>query len=328
METILVTGGAGFIGSHTCDKLLSQGYKVICVDNLNTYYDPKVKKRNISHNLKNKNFKFFKVDIAHYNNLAKIFAKNKIDKVVHIAARAGVRPSIENPHIYESVNIKGTLNLLDLSTKFHIENFVFASSSSVYGVNHKVPFSETDVVDDQVSPYAVTKRSGELFCHTYHKLYGLNVTALRFFTVYGPRGRPDMAPYKFSARIDKGLTIQMYGDGSSARDYTYIGDIVEGVVAAVKKPLGYEIINLGNSTPIKLKKFIATIEKVVGKKAIIEQQEIPLGDVPVTYANINKAKKLLGYNPKVSLEDGMKKFFEWYKDVKNNGNGRRRFHWK
>ncbi|MBC8500873.1 MAG: SDR family NAD(P)-dependent oxidoreductase [Nanoarchaeota archaeon] len=314
MRTILVTGGAGFIGSHVCDKLLSEGERIICVDNLNAYYDPKFKRKNITHNLRNKSFKFYKVDITHYNELFKIFSKHKIDSVVHLAARAGVRPSIKNPHIYESVNIKGTLNLLDLSRHFKIKNFVFGSSSSVYGVNRKVPFSESDRVIKQVSPYAVTKRAGELFCNNYHYLYNLNTVALRFFTVYGPRGRPDMAPYKFTARIYHGLPIQMYGDGSSARDYTYVGDIVEGVLSALNKEFGFEIINLGDSKPVKLKRFIEVVEDAVGRKAIIEQKEMPQGDVPITYADISKAKRLLGYKPKIKIEEGIKMFVEWYKN--------------
>jgi len=316
MKSVLLTGAAGFIGSHIADKLLTEGYKVLAIDSLNHYYDPKIKKNNIKHNLRNKNYTFVKLDIKDFHKLAKLFKKNGFDTVIHIAARAGVRPSLKNPHLYESVNIKGTLNLLDLSVKKGIKNFVFASSSSVYGANKKVPFKETDAVDEQVSPYAVTKRSGELFCNNYHKLYGLNTTCLRFFTVYGPRGRPDMAPFKFTHRISKGIPIDQYGDGTTARDYTYVGDIVQGIYEAVKKPLGFEIINLGNSTPIKLKEFITTIEKAVGKKAIINIKPMPLGDVPITYADISKAKKLLNYNPKTSLEAGMKKYVKWYNENK------------
>lgn len=314
MDTILVTGGAGFIGSHVCDKLLSEGKKVICVDSLNTYYNPEYKKQNISHNQKNKDFKFYKVDIKHYNNLKKIFSKNKIEAVIHLAARAGVRPSIEDPHIYEAVNIKGTLNLLDLCREHKIKKFIFGSSSSVYGANKKVPFSEEDRVDEQISPYAVTKRAGELFCNNYHKLYGLDIACLRFFTVYGPRGRPDMAAYKFTKRIWEGTPIEMYGDGTTARDYTYVGDIVQGVYAALKKIQGFEIINLGDSQPVKLKDFISIIERAIGKKAMIDQKPIPKGDVPITYADISKAEKLLNYKPKIKIEEGMEIFAEWYKN--------------
>lgn len=310
---ILVTGGAGFIGSHVCDRLLAQGKKVICVDNLNTYYDPKTKKKNLSYSLKHKNFKLYKLDITHYNQLTKIFAKHKITAIIHLAARAGVRPSISNPHIYESVNIKGTLNLLDLANKFGVKKFIFGSSSSIYGANKKVPFSETDSVNNQISPYAVTKRAGELFCKTYHELYGINMTVLRFFTVYGPRGRPEMAPYRFVDKIHRGLPIDMYGDGSSARDYTYVSDIVDGIIVALKKDFKFEIINLGDSRIIKLKSFIELIERIVGKQAKIIYKDMPDGDVPITYADISKAKKLLGYKPQVNIEDGMKKFYDWYK---------------
>jgi len=314
MRTILVTGGAGFIGSHVCDRLLSEGDNVICVDNMNSYYDPRFKSKNIAHNLKNKSFKFIKLDVTHYHQLSKIFSKYRIDSVVHLAARAGVRPSIQNPHIYEVVNIKGTLNLLDLARHSKLRNFIFGSSSSIYGVNEKVPFCETDPVDNQVSPYAVTKRAGELFCNNYHKLYGLNVTALRFFTVYGPRGRPDMAPYLFTEGIYKGKTIKQYGDGSSERDYTYVGDIVNGIFSSINKEFGFEIINLGNSETVQLKRFIQIIENKVGKKAIIEIKDMPKGDVPKTYADISKAKKLLGYKPKIKIEEGIKRFVEWYKN--------------
>ncbi len=313
MSEILVTGGAGFIGSHVCDKLLVDGNHVVCVDNLNEYYSSEIKKENIAHNIGNKRFTFYKVDITNYGKMRSIFEKHRFDVVIHLAARAGVRPSLVNPHIYQEVNVKGTLNLLELSKRFNVQNFVFGSSSSVYGVNRKIPFLESDDVSNQVSPYAVTKRAGELFCNNYHKLYGMNITCLRFFTVFGPRGRPDMAPYKFTHSIYNGLPVDMYGDGTSARDYTYVGDIVEGIIYAAKKPLGFEIINLGNSKPIQLKNFISVIESVVGKKALINRKEMPPGDVPITYADISKAKRLIGYNPKMGFEEGMRKFFEWYK---------------
>ncbi|MFH1770969.1 MAG: GDP-mannose 4,6-dehydratase [archaeon] len=313
MTTFLVTGGAGFIGSHLCDTLLLKKHKVICVDNFNDYYNPKWKKENIKHNLKNKNFFLYKADTTDYKKLAKIFESHKIDKIVHLAASAGVRFSLKNPFVYVQTNIKGTLNLLELARIFKIKNFVFGSSSSVYGANKKIPFSESDQVENQYSPYASTKRMGEILCKTYHNIYGLNIICLRFFTVYGPRGRPDMAPYKFTSRVIRGNPIDMFGDGSSARDYTYVGDIVAGVISSANVD-GFEIVNLGDSRPIKLRDFISIIEAAVGKKAIINQKEMPPEDVPITYADISKAKKLLGYKPKIKIEEGILRFVEWYKN--------------
>lgn len=309
---ILVTGGAGFIGSHVCDALLAKGHSVICIDNFNDYYSPKTKEDNIGQNLDNLNFKLYRKDITYIDEMREIFQKESFDKVVHIAARAGVRPSIKDPLLYEETNIKGTLNLLELCKDFGIKHFIFASSSSVYGKNKKVPFSESDNVDKPISPYAATKKAGELMCYTYHHLYGINITCLRFFTVYGPRGRPDMAPYKFTKLIDEGKPIERYGDGTSKRDYTYIKDIVSGVLAAVDKEFGYEIINLGNSQTVMLNDFISVIEKCLGKKAEIIEKPMPAGDVPVTYADISKAKKILGYNPTTSIDEGIKEFIDWY----------------
>ena len=312
-EIILVTGGAGFIGSYVCDRLLERGYGVICIDNLNLYYSSERKIKNIEHNFGNINFKFFVMDIKNKDNIEQIFQKNKIHKIIHLAARAGVRPSIEKPLLYGDTNVGGTLNLLELARKYNVKNFVFASSSSVYGKNKKIPFSEEDNVDFPISPYAASKKACELFCYTYSHLYGLNVTCLRFFTVYGPRGRPDMAPFLFTKLISEGKSIKMFGDGNTKRDYTYISDVVDGIISALNKNLRFEIINLGNNKPVSLKEFISIIEKVLGKKAKIKKEKIPEGDVPLTFADIEKAKKLLDYNPKVSIEEGMKKFIEWYK---------------
>ncbi|MBU0471862.1 MAG: SDR family NAD(P)-dependent oxidoreductase [Nanoarchaeota archaeon] len=317
METVLVTGGAGFIGSHVCDRLLLEGQRVVCIDNLNDYYNPNIKKKNVKHNLRNKNFIFYKLDILNFKKLDKLFSKYNFDKVVHLAARAGVRASINNPFIYEETNVRGTLNLLELARKYDVKNFVFGSSSSVYGANKKTPFSESDEVNEQVSPYAVTKRAGELLCSNYHNLYNLNITCLRFFTVYGPRGRPDMAPLKFTHRIFNKLPIDMYGDGTSARDYTYISDIVDGIVFALNKNLSFEIINLGDSNPITLKDFISIIEKSVDRKAVIRKEPMPKGDVLITYADIRKAKRLLGYKPKIKISEGIRRLIEWYKDERN-----------
>jgi UDP-glucuronate 4-epimerase len=331
--SILVTGGAGFIGSHLVKKLLKQNKKVICVDDFNSYYNPGYKRENIQEFLGNKNLvsskierlKLYKQDICDLEGLDKIFKENKIDTIVHLAARAGVRPSIENPLLYYQVNVMGTVNLLEMAKKYNVKNFVFASSSSVYGNNEKIPFSEDDRVDNPISPYAASKKSGELICHTYYDLYDINIACLRFFTVYGPKGRPDMAPYKFTELISRGEEIQMYGDGSTFRDYTYVDDIVSGVLASVeyiKKNnqvsssdggSRYEIFNLGNSKIVELKYLIETIEKEVGKKAKIKKMPIQAGDVDKTYADLSKSCKFLGYEPKINIEEGIKRFVKWYK---------------
>ncbi len=309
---VLVTGGAGFIGSHTIGALLKKGYYVVCIDNFNDYYNPQIKRRNIKAYLKHSNFKLYKEDITHYDAVKRIFNKEKIDKICHLAARAGVRASIENPFLYERVNVLGTLNLLEMAKIYKIKNFILASSSSVYGNKNKVPFSEKDSINEPISPYAATKRSAELLTYTYHHLYDLHCTCLRFFTVYGPSGRPDMAPFLFVDSIYKDKKIKKFGDGSTKRDYTYIDDIVSGIISAIETDLGYEIINLGNNKPVDLNYFISLIEKLLHKKAIVETFPKQPGDVDVTYANIEKAKKLLKYHPKTSIEEGMKKFIEYY----------------
>ncbi len=308
---ILLTGGAGFIGSHLCGKLLDEGYDVIVVDNFDDFYDPKEKRKNISNFHKKKNFKLVKGDIRNNFLLDKIF-RNKIDKVVHLAAKAGVRYSIKYPQEYMEVNVLGTLNLLELTKKYSVSDFVFASSSSVYGERSKVPFKETDRVDRPISPYAASKVSAEQVCYTYHHLYDIPIKCLRLFTVYGPRQRPDLAIRKFIKAIEGGNKIDVYGDGSSERDYTYIDDIVEGILRAIKTKMSFEIINLGNSQPIKLKNLIALIEKLLGKKAKINRLPPQPGDVSRTYADIAKADKLLGWRPKVKIEDGLAMMIEWY----------------
>jgi len=310
---ILVTGCAGFIGSHVAEELLKRGDSVVGVDNINDYYDVKFKKQNLEILKKYPGFVFYKEDICDYGALKKIFEKEKPDKIVHLAARAGVRPSIEKPLLYEEVNVKGTLNLLGLAKDCKVKSFVFASSSSVYGNQKKIPFSETDNVDNPISPYAATKKAGELLCHTYHHLYSMKIACLRFFTVYGPRGRPDMAPYLFVQGVMGGTPITKYGDGKSKRDYTFIADIVKGVIAAVDKELEFEIINLGNNKPVELNEFISIVEKLTGKKAVINSMPMQPGDVNITYADIRKAKKLLGYKPETGFEAGMQIFVEWYK---------------
>lgn len=314
MENLLITGGAGFIGSNFIRFLFKNSFpcKVICVDNFNNYYHPAIKRKNIEEFRGRKDFTLYINDITDYEAMAKIFSRHDINAVVHLAARAGVRPSIKDPLLYEKVNVTGTLNLLELARLNQIKKFIFASSSSVYGNNKKIPFSEKDNVDFPISPYAATKKSGELTCHTYHALYGIDCFCLRFFTVYGPSQRPEMAIHKFVRRIDQGKEIEMYGDGSSSRDYTYIDDITVAVAACLKKVKGYEIINLGNSNPIKLSELIGLIEKSLEKKAKIVKKEMQPGDVERTYADIEKAKKLLGYNPKTKIEQGIKKFVNWY----------------
>ena len=316
METTLVTGGAGFIGSHVCDALLSIGGRVICVDDFNDYYNPKIKEKNIFEASKNHNLILYRIDITDKEKLKDVFEKNKIDKIVHLAARAGVRASFENPTIYEKVNVEGTRNLLNLAYKFKIKNFIFGSSSSVYGTNEKVPFSEDDPTQNIISHYAKTKKRAEELCKEYNNMYGMHITCLRFFTVYGPRGRPDMAPYKFTKLILEDKPIQVYGDGKSKRDYTYVRDIVDGILSALKKDFDFEVINLGNSNAVELKYFISLIEREVMKKAKINYLPTQKGDVPVTYADISKAIKLLDYDPKVKIGEGIRLFVEWYKNEK------------
>ncbi|MBU1118692.1 GDP-mannose 4,6-dehydratase [Patescibacteria group bacterium] len=309
---VLVTGVAGFIGSHVAGNLLERGDTVVGVDNFCDYYDPQIKKRNIRELESNERFTLYQEDVEDYLHIKLIFEEEKPDKVVHLAARAGVRASIEDPLTYSHVNNIGTSTLLEMSRVFDVQNFVFASSSSVYGNNTKVPFSEKDSVDFPISPYAATKKAGELLCHVYSHLHNLPCTCLRFFTVYGPKGRPDMAPYKFVKVVSEGTELTKFGDGTTSRDYTYIDDIVDGVVSAVDANLQYEIINLGNSQTVTLNQFIDVVERLIDKQAHIVQMPIPPGDVERTYADISRAKELLGYNPITKFEDGMEKFVEWY----------------
>lgn len=309
---ILVTGGAGFIGSHLCDKLIERGENVICLDNFDSYYDPNIKRKNIQHNLGKENFKVIEGDVRDKKVLRKTFEENSIEKVVHLAARVGVRSSIKDPSLYVDVNIGGTLNLLEVCKDHKVENFIFGSSSSVYGDIKKTPFSENDDLKP-ISPYSASKRSCELLCHVYHSLYGVPIICLRFFTVYGPRQRPDMAIHKFTRLIDEGKEIEMYGDGTSKRDYTYIDDIIEGVLSALDKKFDFEIFNLGNSRTVELRRLVSLIEKKLDRKTKIRQLPEQAGDVFVTYANISKARKLLGYEPKTEIEEGIEKFVEWYK---------------
>lgn len=314
---ILVTGGAGFIGSHLIDKLLEKKLEVVVIDDFNDFYDPNIKRKNVEKHLKNKNYKLFEGDICNLDFLKEIFSKFPFKMIVHLAARAGVRPSLKDPLIYERTNGIGTLNLLNLAKENNIKNFIFASSSSVYGINSKVPFSEDDPIEKPISPYASTKRANELMCFTYHHLYGINITSLRFFTVYGPRQRPEMAIYKFTNLIYNNKPIPVYGDGKSKRDFTYIEDIIEGVLSSMEKAYPFEIINLGESRTIELLELVSLIEKFLNKKADIQFFPSEPGDVPITYADISKAKKILNYNPRFPIEDGIKEFAEWF--VKTEG---------
>ena len=316
MKTILVTGGAGFIGSHLCERLLGEGHSVICLDNFDSYYDPNLKIRNVEEISKKYPGPFTMVtgDIRNRDHLTELFNRNRIDAVFHLAARAGVRPSIVDPLLYEDVNLRGTITLLEVCKEFGMKNFIFASSSSVYGENQRVPFSETDLDIQPISPYGATKRAGELLCYSYHHLYGIHIACLRIFTAYGPRQRPEMAIHKFTSLMDQGKEIPMYGDGSSKRDYTYIDDLVDGMMAVLQRHKGFEIYNLGESRTTSLKELIRMIEEYLGKKAKILAMEPQPGDVSITYADITKAKRLLNYQPKIEMGEGIKRFVEWYKE--------------
>ncbi len=313
-QIILVTGGAGFIGSHLVDKLLEIGHKVVLVDDFNSYYNPEFKEENISRHIDKEYFKLYRYDISDFEALGTVFEKEKIDKIIHLAARAGVRASIQDPILYEKVDIGGTTNLLELARKHNIKDFIFASSSSVYGNQKKVPFSENNSADRPISPYGAAKRSTELLAYAYHHLFKINCTGLRFFTVYGERGRPDMAPYLFTESILKGKEIQKFGDGTTKRDYTYIDDIIRGILACLDKNFGYEIINLGNNRPISLNDFMRLLEKITGTGLKIKVLPEQPGDVKITCADISKAKKLLGWEPQVPLELGLKKFVSWFRN--------------
>lgn len=309
---ILVTGGAGFIGSHLVEKLLERNHEVIVIDNFDPFYDPKIKEKNLEKSHDFRFFKLFRVDILDRSEIRKIFLKYHLDCIVHLAAKAGVRPSLNDPIGYYKVNVEGTLHLLEECRNHKISKFIFASSSSVYGNNAKVPFSETDIVDFPISPYAATKKAGELLCHYYHYLYGIDIFALRFFTVYGPRQRPDLAIHKFFQLLKNHKPLPIYGDGSTSRDYTYIDDIIDGILKSIDRVKGYEIINLGESKTVSLNDLIKLIEKIIGDKVQIQRLDLQPGDVLRTYADISKAKKLLDYFPKTDLETGLKNFFEWF----------------
>jgi UDP-glucuronate 4-epimerase len=308
---IFVTGAAGFIGSHLCERLLEAGDEVIALDNFDLFYEPAIKRHNIEQAIKSDSFELVEGDIRDKALVGRLFAAKRPDMVVHLAAKAGVRPSIEDPAGYADVNINGTVALLEAARQNGVSKFIFASSSSVYSNNTKVPFSETDNVDHPISPYAATKKAGELLCYTYSHLFKIDVVCLRFFTVYGPRQRPDLAIHKFARLIEEGKEIPVFGDGSMMRDFTYIDDIIDGITGAMRNCKGYEIYNLGESRPIRLDALIGKIEAALGKKAKIRPLPEQPGDVKRTYADVSKAMKRLGYNPKTDIETGLARFVEW-----------------
>jgi UDP-glucuronate 4-epimerase len=308
----LVTGGAGFIGSHVCERLLQSGHSVCAFDDLNDFYAPELKRRNIQHlQTLAKPFEFAHGDLTERASLDELFSSTSFDQVIHLAARAGVRPSLEQPALYQRVNVEGTVNLLEAARLKGVKKFAIASSSSVYGVNSKVPFSESDPIFSAISPYAASKLACEALGHVYHHVYGFDVAMLRFFTVYGPRQRPDLAIYKFAQLIRRGEPIPVFGDGSTARDYTYISDTLEGIIACTRREFGYEVYNLGESQTVKLSRLIELLEAALGRDALIKRLPMQPGDVPLTCADISKAREHLGYHPQVPIEKGIKLFVDW-----------------
>lgn len=309
---ILVTGGAGFIGSSLIEELIKKGNRIVAIDNFNNYYNPRFKKENVK-GIKSKRFEIVKGDITRLSDLRRLFKKNKFDKIVHLAALAGVRNSIDHPASYFKTNLQGTLNMLEMARKFDVKDFIFAGTSAVYGNDTPSPSSEDAPCLKPLNPYAASKRAAELLCYTYHELYGLNVTILRFFTVYGPKGRPDMSIYIFTEALLKDRKIKIFGDGTQVRDFTYIGDIVSGVVAAVGKPFAFEIINLGGARPVRILKLVADLEEITGIKAKIDFRPVMAGESRTTGANVTKAKRLLGFKPKTGLKKGLAEFVKWYR---------------
>jgi len=312
---LLVTGAAGFIGSQLCDFLWERGHHLVALDCFNDYYDPRIKRQNIAKLFRQPRYELVEGDILDKELLAKLFQSRPFEAIIHLAARAGVRPSINHPLLYEEVNVRGTTNLLEAARQHRVAKFIFGSSSSVYGENRNAPFSEDDRVDHPISPYAATKKAGELMCHTYHHLHGMAVSCLRFFTVYGPRQRPDMAIHKFTNLIAAGQKIPMYGDGTTKRDYTYITDIVDGIWRALENCSSYHLYNLGDSQTVELRELIHLIQRNLGIEAKIERLPLQPGDVPMTFADISRARKELGYEPQITIATGIQKFVEWFKDV-------------
>ena len=311
----VVTGGAGFIGSHLVECLLNEGNEVVVLDNFNDFYDPAIKRANLKTAKKSPLFSLVEGDICDEKVVDQVLGHGYVDSLIHLAARAGVRPSIQEPSLYYKVNCEGTVRLFDACRTHGIKQIIFASSSSVYGANTKVPFSETDFVDNPVSPYAATKKAGELIAHAYSHLYDLDITCLRFFTVYGPRQRPEMAIHRFIDGIENERPIPMFGDGTSSRDYTYVADIIQGVLSALKCFGGYRVYNLGNSNPVVLRTLIDLIGTTVGKEPIIEKHAFQPGDVESTFADIAKARDELAYEPEIDIEEGIRQMVAWYRDI-------------
>jgi UDP-glucuronate 4-epimerase len=312
MEKIMVTGAAGFIGSKVAEKLLKENNKVIGIDNLNNYYDIRLKQWRLDVLKKYKNFSFYQIDIENIDVLRGVFKNQKIEAVINLAARAGVRYSLENPFIYHSTNAGGNLNLLEMCREFNIKKYILASTSSLYA-GQETPFKEDLPVNNPISPYAATKKAAEAMAYTYHYLYGIDVSIVRYFTVYGPAGRPDMSPFRFIKWIIEGTTLTIYGDGNQERDFTYVDDIAEGTVRAIK-PVGYEVINLGNSQPHKLSEMITIIEKYTAQKASYQYEHFHKADMKSTWADISKAKNILCWKPEIDLDEGIKRTVEWTKD--------------
>jgi len=314
MRNILVTGGAGFIGSHLVDRLMSEARRVTVVDNFDEFYDPALKRANLNAHLGRDNFELIVADITDAAMMRELFARRRFDAVVHLAARAGVRPSLEDPLAYEATNVRGTYALLEAARLTGVQRFVFGSSSSVYGLNARVPFSEDDPTSQPISPYAATKIAGEAACQVYSHLYGMRAICLRFFTVYGARQRPDLAIHKFARLIEAGRPVPLFGDGQTKRDYTYVDDIIAGVWAALNyEASAFEIINLGDAATVELRRLVELLEQALGKRAVIDWQPPQPGDVPITCANIDKARHLLGYNPQTPIAVGIEKFVAWFR---------------
>jgi UDP-glucuronate 4-epimerase len=310
--TILVTGAAGFIGSHLTETLLNRGEEVVAIDNFNDYYDPKHKRAHIASFQNHPNLSLYEEDIRDTSAIERIFARHSPRAIAHLGAYGGVRYSIGRASLYTEVNIVGTVNLLEAARQANTSTFVFASTSSVYGHTTQIPFIETDPCNEPLAPYPASKKAGEVIGYTYHNLHQLNFTALRFFSVYGPRGRPDMMPFMVTDRIVKGEEIKLFDAGQLKRDWTYVGDIVEGIIAALEKPMGYEIINLGRGEPILMVDFVEIIEELIGKKAILTTPPAPPSEPKITFANVDKARRLLGYDPQTSVVDGLGKLWAWY----------------
>jgi len=311
---VLVTGGAGFIGYHVCERLLRDGHTVCAFDDLNDFYDPQIKQDNVR-DLQSlaKPFSIVVGDLTDRDDVEEALSSESFDQIIHLAARAGVRPSLEQPALYQRVNVEGTVNLLETARARGVKKLILASSSSVYGVNAKVPFAEDDPIFTAISPYAASKLACEALGHVYHHLYGMDIAMLRFFTVYGPRQRPDLAIHKFARLINSGKPIPVFGDGSTARDYTYVTDTVDGILACTRKEFGYEVFNLGESQTVTLSRLIELLEQRLGRKATIDRQPLQPGDVPITFADIAKAQNRLDYHPATKIEDGIQKFVEWFR---------------